>query len=117
MRQEGRHGLSRRGARQMTQSTELGIAAVLAAILGAVVTYLVARRAASGKIATSEATTLWGAAEQMRQELRAEVLALRAEVLALRAEAVLTRTQVARLERRLVEYGKDGKDGSDRNGG
>jgi len=39
--------------------------------LGALVTWLVARRTKSGRIVTSEAETLWEEAREMRKELRA----------------------------------------------
>jgi hypothetical protein len=55
------------------------------------------RRQASGNIEASEATTLWEAAEKMRQELREEVIALRAQAVELLAK-------IDRLEARLRKY-------------
>lgn len=57
-------------------STALVTAGVVAAISG-LVTWLVARRASSGSIDTSEAATLWDEGTVMRRELREEVVSLR----------------------------------------
>jgi hypothetical protein len=56
-----------------------------------------ARRQASGNVEASEAATLWEAAEKMRLELRAEVIALRAQAVELLAK-------IDRLEARLRKY-------------
>jgi chromosome segregation ATPase len=46
------------------------LAVMVAAGVAALATYVVAARRASGKIATTEASALWSAAEGMRSELR-----------------------------------------------
>lgn len=64
----------------------------LVALSSSLAGYLVVRRTSSGRIATSEAKTLWDASEQIRLELRQEVLTLR--------------QQVAHLEKRVAECEK-----------
>jgi len=59
-----------------------------AALFGALVTYLVAIRRASGRIATTEASTLWEAAEQMREEYREQIAVLNEVVKGLRDRIV-----------------------------
>jgi hypothetical protein len=58
---------------------------VVVAVVTGTVTYLVSRRTTRGTPATSTAGELWTAAEQLRAELRAEVLALRDRVAVLEA--------------------------------
>ena len=48
------------------------LAVFTAACLGALATYLVSRRAASGRVATSEAAVLWEQAQKMRAELESQ---------------------------------------------
>lgn len=60
------------------------------------------RRQASGTVTTSDAATLWDAAEKMRREMREEIIMLR-------ARAVELLEQVDRLERRLAEYERHGR--------
>lgn len=57
-------------------------------------TYFVARRQGSGRIATSDAATLWAESQAMRRELREEVVGLRKEVLSLRQALDSTRSQL-----------------------
>lgn len=68
---------------------------VMATAGGSVV---IARRAKSGKIDTTEATELWQAATEIRQELRAEVAALRADVKDLKDENRALKTESARVK-------------------
>lgn len=78
----------------------LGFAGVA---IGTLCTWLVARRERSGRIATTEAETLWAEATKMREELREQVQ-MNADAHA-RCEADLTvqRLAVAELERRVRE--------------
>lgn len=50
----------------------------LGVVFGGIVTWAVARRSKSGKIATSEAETLWTEAREMRGELRLQAQESRA---------------------------------------
>jgi uncharacterized membrane protein len=75
----------------------VALVAMLAAGVGGAVTYLVARRSTSGSIGTSDAATLWHASEEIRIELRAEVVALRARVVELTALSDNLKTQAAGL--------------------
>jgi len=50
---------------------------VAVAVVTGGVSYVVSRRGTSGTITTSDAATLWEAAETIRSELRAEVVARR----------------------------------------
>jgi chromosome segregation ATPase len=86
---------------------QLWIGGVIAAIVTASVTYLVARRSTSGKINTSSAETLWAEADKLRstyreeseknrkesEHLRKEVQALREEVSKLREEGQAQRAE------------------------
>jgi len=71
---------------------------VLTALIAAVGGYVVARRRNSGTVRTSEAATLWAESNQMRQELREEVVHLRQECESLRAEVIRLRAEVTRLD-------------------
>lgn len=71
---------------------------VAAGLVAAVGAYLVARRTTSGSITTSDALTLWKAAEQIRQELRDEVVARREEARTLREENARLLIRIADLE-------------------
>lgn len=75
----------------------VAFAAVLGTGAAGVGTWLVARRQTSGQIGTSDAAVLWRASEEMRTELRAEVVALR-------VQAVALLEKIDRLEQRLKEY-------------
>lgn len=56
------------------------VGSIAAACITAWVTYKVASRRSSGSINTTEAADLWQAADQIRKELRDEVVMLRARV-------------------------------------
>jgi MFS superfamily sulfate permease-like transporter len=81
--------------------TETFIAAIIVGSIGAVAAAFaairVARRQNSGQISNSDANTLWNASEQMRKELRDEVVELR-------AQAVLLLAKIDNLEKRLAKY-------------
>jgi len=91
---------------------------IVAALLGvagvgvtAIVTYVVARRTTSGRVETSEAATLWAASEQMRKELRDELVAARAQVIELLRQNESLHRQITelleeidRLQKRLAAY-------------
>lgn len=57
------------------------LAIVLAAAVSGFVAWKISRRSTSGAINTSEAATLWDEGTTMRQELRAEVIALKAQLI------------------------------------
>lgn len=79
----------------------LGLIGGAGAGLGALVTYLVARRHSSGQIGTSDAATLWKESQEMRKELRDEVLLLRTDVSGLREEIRSLKQEIDRLRQRL----------------
>jgi hypothetical protein len=81
---------------------------VVVALLGAVGvgvtalgTYLVARRQASGDVGTSDAATLWKESQEMRRELRDEVIRLRADVTRLELEIHRQSQEIRKLRERL----------------
>lgn len=74
---------------------------IIPAVLTALVTWAVAKRSRSGKVATTEAETLWAESQAMRLELRNEVAALRAENLDLRAEVRNLRAEILVLRRQV----------------
>lgn len=77
----------------------VGALAVVGAGIGGLITYLGLRRQNSGQVGTSDASTLWEAAKEMRKELRDEVVALR-------AQAVVLLAKIDSLEQRLADYEK-----------
>jgi hypothetical protein len=81
-----------------------GVIGGAGAVAAAFITYLVARRQSSGRIATSDAATLWAESQSMRKELRDECESLRGEVGTLRGEVVFLRGEVSRLRQRLTRY-------------
>lgn len=62
------------------------LATVVVALVSGFSAYLLGRRRASGHVETSEAADLWRASEEIRQELRDEVVTLRKRVEELQAE-------------------------------
>lgn len=54
--------------------------AIFAPTIAAGVTYFVARRISSGRVATSDASDLWTESQSMRRELRDEVKELRSMI-------------------------------------
>lgn len=56
------------------------LATIIVALVSGFSAYLLGRRRASGHVETSEAADLWRASEEIRQELRDEVVALRSRV-------------------------------------
>lgn len=71
--------------------------------LTALATWVLGRRRESGSISTSQAETLWEAAEQIRVELREEVVARREEVVHLREELNTSRSEVVSLRTELAD--------------
>lgn len=71
----------------------------LAVATTSLVTWRVAKRQRSGQVGTSDAATLWAASEQIRLELRAEVVDLR-------AQAVVLLAKIDRLEKRLADLSR-----------
>ncbi len=93
--------------------------AVFASLAGVVIapllTYVVAARKQSGRVATTEAETLWLEAEKMRESykqeavrLREEVIALRAETVALRVETVTLRNETLALRQEAIQWREEG---------
>lgn len=74
-----------------------GVLAALTAISASLVTWLVARRRTSGRVDTTEASTLWQEGAAMRAELRDETVSLRAEMVRMRDEAVVLRSEASTL--------------------
>lgn len=60
-------------------------------LVGGLITWKVAKRNTSGTVATSDAKTVFDAAEQIRLEQRADLTAVRDDVKALRAEVAALR--------------------------
>lgn len=81
----------------MNSTLLAALLAIATAVAAAVSTYLVAWRRTSGRIDTSDAKTLWEESQQMRSELRAEVITLRAEAVTLRSEVARLNTVIAQL--------------------
>lgn len=61
----------------MPTSVLIPLATIVAAIVGGLVTYLIARRGSSGRVETSEASTLWEESRAIRKELQEESASLR----------------------------------------
>ena len=76
-----------------------------AAVVGGLTTYLLGKRRASGNIETSEASALWKESQEMRRELREELVALRGTVEEQDREIQRLRERVALLERTLQTEG------------
>lgn len=89
----------------MEQVIAAAAVAAVGASIAAVATWRVAMQRSSGRIGTSDAATLWQASEQMRRELRDEVVALR-------AQAVVLLEKIDRLEARLAQRASDLEDAS-----
>lgn len=70
---------------------------IAVAVIAALGTYLVARRKSSGQIATSEASTLWSQAQEMRKELRDEIVKLRTDLTTEQGENADCRKQLNKL--------------------
>lgn len=77
-----------------TPAVEAIVSAVAVAVAGLGGGWFAARRLNSGKIATSDATTLWSEAEKLRMLYRDEATSLRLEVVQLRKEAQALRDEV-----------------------
>lgn len=75
----------------------------LGVIVGAVVTYLAARRKTSGRVDTSDAATLWDEASKMRDAYREEAKLLREEIVALKVEIKLWMDEATGLRREVFE--------------
>lgn len=76
-----------------------GVVGGVTALVVAASTWFGIRRGTSGRVQTTNAETLWEAAEQIRGELRTEVLSLRSEVGPLRVEVAGLREKVSILTR------------------
>lgn len=62
----------------------LAILSLVGVVIGPIITWKIAKRNTSGSIDTSEAATLWAESNEMRKELRDEVVTLRTELKAVR---------------------------------
>lgn len=79
----------------------LGSSAIAAAI-GALGAYLVARRQSSGRVDTSAPAELWAEGKAIREEYKARVAELRAELAEVKAEAARDRTRIFELEQTVL---------------
>jgi uncharacterized protein (DUF3084 family) len=75
---------------------------ILVATIGALSTWLVTKRKASGSVVTSEAETLWSQSQEMRDELRNEVVALRKRIETVEAEAAAKQSEIITLHKDAV---------------
>jgi hypothetical protein len=92
--------------RGVTSNSALPImAGVVIAALGALATYLVARREHSGKVATSNAADLWGASQTLLVDQRAEIVSLRTDNTTYRSENDRLRTENDRLRKEISRLG------------
>lgn len=74
------------------------LSGLLAASITALASYIIVRRQSSGRIATSEAVSLWAESQAMRKDLREEVRDLRIQLAQNREEIDRLRTRVRELE-------------------
>lgn len=88
----------------------IGVGGVVTAVVSPLFSYLLARRASSGRVSTSDAVLLWGEAQKIRDFLNAELSELREEMNEARKEIMsLTRAvgereaSIAALKARLDE--------------
>ena len=83
-----------------------GIVAVVASLLGVVVTaaggYLIARRTASGTIDTTEAETLWAQSNALLDRYKADLESTRATVDSLEAKVTTLQSVIQTLESKAV---------------
>lgn len=97
-----------------TPALEAIVSAVAVAVAGLGGGWFAARRLNSGKVATSDATTLWAEAEKLRMlyrdeatSLRLEVVELRKEAQALRDEVISVREEAAARRREAIDRQRD----------
>lgn len=83
-------------------SNPVAVLTVAAALIGPAVTFLVAARRMSGRIATSDASDLWAEARDMRQDYRDRLAASE-------ARAARVEERMAKLEDRHNECVKENK--------
>lgn len=81
----------------------VSLVATCGALTAAGVTWAIARRSASGSIATSDAATLWAAAEEIRRNLRDEVDRQRKDNAELRERIAVLEDQVRQLKEQARE--------------
>lgn len=79
------------------------VAAVVAVAVGLGSGYFVSHRVNSGKVSTTDATTLWDESTKIRQELRTEVEQSRGEVAHLRGRVDELSVQIERVREKHVE--------------
>lgn len=77
-------------------------AVVLAALVAPLLTYLVAKRQRSGRIATTEAAQLWNESTAMRVELRETVARLELRIRELERERAICYERIEVLEAELA---------------
>lgn len=85
-----------------TPELEAIVSAAAVAVAGLGGGWFAARRLNSGKIATSDASTLWAEAEKLRLQYRDEAISLRLEAVQLRVEAQALRDEAAILREEAV---------------
>lgn len=79
----------------------------LAAVIGAVATFMVAKRMNSGEIDTSDAAQLWLEGQAMRRDLRDEVVVLRDKVNTLEGTRTEYRDLIVVLRSKVGEMAAD----------
>lgn len=84
------------------------ILGVIGAAISGLVAYAVTLRQRSGRIATTEAETLWAESQGMRKELRDRAEILETEVLSLRAELAALRIEGAAMREEMVSLRQEG---------
>jgi hypothetical protein len=77
----------------------IAVAGAAATVTAGLIAYLTGKRITSGHVGTSDAATLWKASEQIRAELRAQVVDQRQEIADLRGRVVHLEAEVERLRR------------------
>lgn len=78
------------------------VGAITVAALTATGAYLVARRSTSGSVRTTDAATLWRAAERIREEQSLEIVALRERVAVLESALRTEIDKREQLEREVI---------------
>lgn len=79
----------------------VALTAAIGGLLASVISWLIAKRQTSGSISTSDASTLWSSAEQIRKELKQEVIERREENKELREENDKLKNKLDDLQDRL----------------
>jgi hypothetical protein len=82
----------------LSASAQQVIGVIGGAGITGVVAWLIARRGSSGSVSTSDAATLWGAAEAIRREQGDEIVRLRERIAVLEDQRKDDRARIVALE-------------------